>query len=72
MQGLLYKDFLTIKGKIYMWSLIAIVGVVLVYRMLVEGQENDMTGPKSMKLGIDLRNKKWISISKTRRTIWNN
>ncbi len=72
MQGLLYKDFLTIKGKIYMWSLIAIAGVVLVYRMLVEDQENDMTGSKSMKLGIDLRNKKWISISKTRRTIWNN
>lgn len=72
MQGLLYKDFLTIKEKIYMWSLIAIAGVVLVYRMLVEDQENDMTGPKSMKLGIDLRNKKWISISKTRRTIWNN
>lgn len=72
MQGLLYKDFLTIKGKIYMWSLIAIVGVVLVYSMLVEDQENNMTGPKSMKLGIDLRNKKWISISKTRRTIWNN
>lgn len=42
MLGLLYKDFLAIKGKIYIWSLIAIVGVVFVYRMLVEGQENDM------------------------------
>lgn len=42
MLGLLYKDFLAIKGKIYIWGLIAIIGVVFVYRMLVEGQENDM------------------------------
>ena len=42
MLGLLYKDFLAIKGKIYIWSLMAIVGVMFVYRMLVEGQENDM------------------------------
>lgn len=55
------------QGLLYM----AMVGKVV--DSMVEVDEGyDMTGSKSMKLGIDLRNKKWISISKTRRTIWNN
>lgn len=42
MLGLLYKDFLAIKGKLYIWCLMAMIGIIFVYRMLVTGQENDM------------------------------
>ena len=42
MKGLMYKDFIAVKGHIFVFSLIGIVGIFSVLRFMFFGNENDV------------------------------
>ena len=42
MLGLLYKDYLAVKGKLYLAFLIALVGIIFGIRIIATGEENDV------------------------------